>query len=78
MMISNNCSIEHIDDAHQEEEALFTFDPTILLIGSGNDFVICESFRMLGLELPLRAKHIHLLAQPIDFLLVNHKVMLAP
>ena len=33
---------------------------------------------MLDLELPLRPQYIHLLAQPIDFLLVNHKLMLAP
>ena len=83
VMIGNNRPVEHIDDVHQEEEALLTFDPAILnirfpqLIGTGNDSVIRKPFGMLNLELPLGPQHIHLFAQPVDFLLVNHKAVLA-
>ena len=82
MMIGYDRPVEHIDDTHQEEEALFAFDPAILnirfpqLIGAGDDSVVRQPLGML--ELPLRPQYIHLLAQPIDFLLVNHKLMLAP
>lgn len=83
-MIRNDGSVEHVKDAHQKEEALFTCNPAILnirppqLIGTGNNSIVRQPLRILDFERSLRPQHIHLLAQSVDFLLVDYKPVLAP
>lgn len=84
MVIRYNRTVKHVDNAHQEEKALFAFNPAIFdirfpqLIRTGNDSVIRQPFGVLNFELPLRPQYVHQLAQPIYFLLVNHKSTLTP
>ncbi|CAM4421750.1 hypothetical protein L1N85_26370 [Paenibacillus alkaliterrae] len=55
MVIRDNGSIKHINDAQQEEEALPAFNPTILnirfpqLIGTGDEPIIRKYFVILDL-----------------------------
>lgn len=84
-VIRNDGPVEHVKDAHQKEEALFTCNPAILnirlpkkLIGTGNNSIVRQPLRILDFERSLRPQHIHLLAQSVDFLLVDYKPVLAP
>lgn len=84
VVIGNNRPVEYIDNAHQKEEALLAFDPAILnicfpqLVGGSDDSVVRQSLGMLDLQLALRPQYVHLLAQPVDLLLVDYKAMLTP